>query len=520
MGEHTDESSDAQRPEAAWSVTKAEFDGWAAKVRRGNMGVWFGAVLAVACVGMSLVWFTDQLPMQIVVTAITVFSLWQLVGNIRQARRLQNAIPEIWRSGGAVCPRCFEPLSEQPCKHGLTRNDRDALRATWEAGVRGDVGGAMQATALIARKSPRRGIVSTIKMLRERAFMSVMDPSKPIWKRLIGAILGFGIMMSVFMLAMEWARSGALPSPLRVVMTLIGYGVGFGGFMIAALAWSGVDAGHNRCKACRQIIAPGREAHPCSECGADLGASGAIVSGERRRDIRTACIGVAIGVLAMFSPFVVESSMFARLMPARMLLLQYGFSSPTTRFGIVQELDRRTLDPATTLEVAERLLAEASLQATSLDNNSFVGNALLSGALDARFAERVLRATTAIELTAPTEVERGVPFLVRVRPVHGTNLCQLTHFSLFTWSGLEIDGTLKPAPTKWLTRTSHGPESYPIEVTLDQPGTHRLRLRGYTAVAPIPAQWDPSFDADGSLKPDGRNIATIELTPVVEVIVK
>jgi hypothetical protein len=29
-------------------------------------------------------------------------------------------------------------------------------------------------------------------------------------------------MMSVFMLTMEWARSGALPSPLRVVTALIG----------------------------------------------------------------------------------------------------------------------------------------------------------------------------------------------------------------------------------------------------------------------------------------------------------
>jgi hypothetical protein len=290
--------------------------------------------------------------------------------------------------------------------------------------------------------------------------------------------------------------------------------------MIAALAWSGVDAGHNRCKACRQIIAPGREAHPCSECGADLGASGAIVSGERRRDIRTACIGVAISVVAMISPFVMKSSMFARLMPARMLLLQYGFSSPTTRFGIVQELDRRTLDPATTLEVAERLLAGASLDATALGDSSFVGNALLSGALDSRFAERVLRATTTIKLEAPAEVERGAPFLVRVVPVDGTTLWQLTHFRLFTWSGLEIDGTLKQAPAKWITQSSRNPKFGTIEVTIDQPGAHRLRLRGYAAVAPIAARSAPSFNADGSLKPDGRNIATIELAPVVEVIVK
>ena len=47
MGEHTDESSDAQRPEAAWSVTKSEFDGWVTKMRHGNMVVWFGACLAV-----------------------------------------------------------------------------------------------------------------------------------------------------------------------------------------------------------------------------------------------------------------------------------------------------------------------------------------------------------------------------------------------------------------------------------------------------------------------------------------
>ena len=391
-------------------------------------------------------------------------------------------------------------------------DDLGTVRESWEAGIRGDLGGAARVDALIARRSPPSGIVSTIKRLCERAFVSIMDPSQPLWKRLIGSILGFGIVMSTFMLAMEWAGRGVLPSPLRLVVSLLQYGVGFGGLMIAGIAWSGIDAGHNRCKACRQIIAPGREPYPCSECGA-------IVSSERRRDLRAVCIGAAIGVTAMSAPIVVGSSLFERLMPVSVLLLKYEFS-PSSRFRITEELDRRTLDATTTARVAECMLANASTTENLLEHNGFVGDALSAGVLDARFAERVLRATMAIELEAPATARRGEPFLVRIVPVSGTILWQRTHVGVFTWAGLEIDGVLQEAPAKWIAQSSRKPKSFTIEVALDQPGTHRLELRGYAGVAPIPVRWTPSFTAEGSLKPDSRIIATIELTPVVEVVVE
>ena len=422
--------------------------------------------------------------------AILAFTLWQLASNIRQARRLREALPEIWRSGGAVCPHCLEPLAERPCRHGLTEGDLDTVREIWEAGIRGDLGGAARAAGLIARKSPPRGIVSRIKRVREWASISIMDPSNPLWKRLLGSIIGFGLMMSVFMLGIEWASRGVLPSPMRVVMSLVQYGVGFGGLIIAGIAWSGIGAGHNCCNACRQIIAPGREPYPCSECGADLGASGAIVSGERRRDLRAVCIGAAIGVTAMFAPIVVGSSLFERLMPVSALLLKYEFS-PSSRFRISEELDRRTLDAATTARVAECMLANASTTANLLEHNGFVGDALSTGILDARFAERALRATMAIELEAPATARRGEPFLVRIVPVSGTILWLRTHVGVFTWAGLEIDGALQEAPAKWTAQSSRKPKSITIEVVLDQPGTHRLELRGYAGVAPIPVRWAP-----------------------------
>jgi hypothetical protein len=350
--------------------------------------------------------------------------------------------------------------------------------------------------------------------------MSLMDPSKPLWHRLLGGVLGFGFFMAFIMLGMQWLTRGAVPSLLEFAMTVLQYGFGIGGFMIAALAWAGIGVGRNRCKACGQIVAIGRETHPCPECGADLRAAGAIVSGERRRDMRTAITGAAIALLAFFSPLVLQTSLFARLMPAKLLMLQYELSSPTTRFGIMLDLERRTLDAETTSSIAERLLDDASTTSVRFQDNSFIGNALMSGTLGADMAERVLRKTTDIRIEAPTKVRRGETFVVRVTPVQGTDLCQLTHRSLVTWAGIEIDGVLKSAPVGWIGLGSRDPKLYTIRLTIDRPGAHRLRLRAFATLVPGSAIARTAFNDAGVLQPHAGAVATIELSPEIEVVVE
>jgi hypothetical protein len=513
------DSENPSAPDAAWAVSRAEFDGWASKLPRSNNLVWFWVATPLAIVGGGMMWISPEPLVRIASLVLVGFTLWKIVRNRRHACRIEGIVSEIWRSGGAVCPRCQEPLAGGPCVHGLKVDDREVLREYWEAAIRGDIGGLSRGNALIEQRYKPRGFVRRLRHLRESMVMSIMDPSKPLWHRLLGGVLGFGFSMALIMLGMQWLMRGSVPSLLEFAMTVFQYGFGMGGFMIAGVAWTGIGVGRNRCKACGQIVAIGRETHPCPECGADLRAAGAIVSGERRRDMRTAIKGAAIALLAFFTPLVLQTSLFARLMPAELLMLQYELGSPTRRFGIVMELERRTLDPETARGIAERLLSDASTTEVQFQDNSFIGNALLAGTLGADIAERVLRTTTDIRIEAPAKVRRGEPFVVRITPVQGTKLCQLTHRELFTWAGIEVDGVLKPAPATWASQSVSERKPNTIQMTLDQPGTHRLRLRAFVTLVPFGATSRTAFDDAGVFQPHAGAVGTIELSPETEVVV-
>lgn len=139
----------------------------------------------------------------------------------------------------------------------------------------------MRADALIAQRSLPDGFILGPLRMRGRAVMAVMDPSKLLRRRLLGSILGFGLVMSGLMLGIERAWRGSAPPPLRIVMNM----------------------------------------------------------------------------------------------------LQYEFGSLSMRWRVVQELERRQLDPDTTRAVAERLPKEASAtDRSSLPDRSFIGKALAAGA--------------------------------------------------------------------------------------------------------------------------------------------
>ncbi|MCE2881009.1 MAG: hypothetical protein LW636_01425 [Planctomycetaceae bacterium] len=511
---------------SAWTVTKAEFDGWSARLGRRNGLLWFGLVMVALVAGTAMMWLSERASMRVLAVVLAGFTGWQLLTLWRRARHSHAMAEEIWRREGAVCPHCLVPMGATPCKHGLTDRDAAALREFWEAGLRGDVTGVVRLNALIASRTPRG--FARVRRLRERAFMAVMDPTKPLWKRLLGAMLAMGLSMAAVMAAVQWASMGEVPTPFGLTTTVLQYGLGFGGIMIASLAWSGIGTGRNRCKACSQIIAPGREQFACTECGADLRAAGAVVSGERRRDARTALIGAAIGVTAMFFvPAVLQTSMLSSVMPSQVLIVQYKVSSPVHRWGITRELTSRSLDPETTAAFCDTLIADASTSpgAAILDSD-FIGRALIAGTVGPEVAERALRASIELRVEAPSRVRAGEPFEIRLVPSFGTDLFETSHVTLVAFRGVDMGGTVVRAPERWYTAAMMNPRgaaSSPPRLSgvVQDQGEHTLRMRAWVVLIPANATAvprTPSFDDAGNLvAPNGAVVVEFTDERTIEV---
>ncbi|MFM7052046.1 MAG: hypothetical protein ACKOYN_07955 [Planctomycetota bacterium] len=501
------------QPSTAWSITKAEFDGWATKLGRGWMAAQIVLPLLFVAIGGILVallassaLFVGIMALMMAVTAA------QVMRQVRQTRRLKAKAEVIWQTDGAVCPHCLDVLSETPCGHGLTMADAAEVRALWEAGVRGDMSGAARSSALLAKRSRARSLLARLNALRQRSFMAIMNPEKPLWKRLAGAVLGFGLSMAAFMLAMEWAMSEQPPSVARVVLNALQYGCGFGGMMIAMVAWTGVGAVRNRCKACGHIVSVGRELAPCNECGADLSKAGAVVSGERRRDGRTAAIGASIAVAAMFLPVVLHASLISRVLPMGALMLQYRLGSASTRFAVVEEISTRTIDATETRAIADMLIDSARTEpGSALADSAFIGRAALAGTVPEETVARAVRASIAIALEAPDRAKAGEPFRVRVVPQFGTDLFQLTHVPVMALGGIEADGQRFGVAESWQFRSLNGRrrggeqarEPVSTLVTVASKGEHRLRIRAWVVLVPSGVRHPekPSFSIAGELIP-------------------
>lgn len=517
-----------------WTITRAEFDGWAARAAPGQWSLAGASITAGGLVAgfVAMITLADGLPMRILAALMGLWGLSSLVG-LARARRwnrlLAEATDRIWESDGAVCPRCLETLGALPCPHGLAAADADELRATWEATARGDVAGWMRMNALVARRRPARGPVALWRLFREHAATAPFDPDRPLWRRFAGAILGFGVSMGGFMTLLGWASWGGAPSVATFVGYTLQFGLGLGGMMIAATSWSGVRAGANRCSGCGQLVAPVGASERCGECGADLRAAGAVISHEKRRDARTAVVAGAIAAIAFCAPIVLSTTLVAGALPTGALLFQYRFAQPHARFGIVRELSTRTLDAASTAAVADTLIAHAStMPGSALLDSDFLGNALLRGTIDAETASRALRASVAVRIDAPERVRAGEPFEVAVVPELGTDLFSMTHMTLVTWRGIEAGGAFLASPSPFLSHGSMDPKRpvarppAPVAATIASRGEHRLRVRAWAVAVPFVGTppGSPEFDAEGRLvAPAGAPGATeivVERTVIVE----
>jgi hypothetical protein len=515
-----------------WTITRAEYDGWVAKIPDSRRSIVAQAIanlaLAALIVGL-VVAYSQSVWLLVVAGAVLGSNTVSMVRSARRMRRTRELAARLWDLDGAACPLCLEPLERTACRDGLTTEDSDATRAAWEASIRGDVAGATSGLRALSTRSRSQGFVGMLRSLRLGASQGVFDPSRALWKRLAFAILSFGVPMGLFFSAFGWASTGRPPSVLELVLKVQMFGLMWGGGMIAVVAWKGVHAGRNRCAACSHLIAAGHELRPCAECGADLAKSGAVVSGESSRDPKTAAIGIATCVVGLLAPLVIGTSMFASVLPTRVLFVQYRIGDPLVRFGIVQELSTRKLDAATTAEFADLLIESAqSKPDATLDDSSFVGNALLSGTIDEETVRRALRATVAVDLEVPARVRAGEPFLVRVTPRFGSELFQLTHFVCVAWSGVEADGQAFATTPRFYTAYEMrraatgdaGAQPPAIRLEFASPGTRTLRVRAFAVPLPMAPLATPSFDQDGVLQaPDGA-VGLTEIDAEATVVVE
>ena len=515
-----------------WTITRAEYDGWVAKIPDSRWSIAAQTIANLALAGLIVglvVAFSQTVWLLVVAGAVLGSNTVSMVRSARRMRRTRELAARLWDLDGAACPLCLEPLERTACRDGLTTEDSDAIRAGWEASIRGDLAGSTSSLRAISARSRRQGFVGMLRSLRLGASQGVFDPTQALWKRLALAILSFGVPMGLFFSAFGWASTGRPPSVLELVLKVQMFGLMWGGGMIAVVAWKGVHAGRNRCAACSHLIAAGHELRPCAECGADLAKPGAVASGESSRDPKTAAIGIATCVVGLLAPLVIGTSMLASVLPTRVLFVQYRIGDPLVRFGIVQELSTRKLDAATTAEFADLLIESAqSTPDATLDDSSFVGNALVAGKLDEETVQRALRATVAVDLEVPARVRAGEPFSVRVTPRFGSELFQLTHFVCVAWSGIEADGRVFATTPRFYTASEMrraatgdaGAQPPAIKLEFASPGTRTLRVRAFAVPLPMAPLATPSFDQDGVLQAPEGAVGLTEIDAEATVVVE
>ena len=368
-----------------WTISDSEWNGYVERAqkqaRRGIFGtmvlilvasiVMAGAFLCFDLLSVSAnrgVIFSPL--MRVFWIAIIVLNTYQAVQAFRHTRRVARAIAMVRAEDGCVCPLCSEPCALRTadgfaprCRHGVSRDARDALVECWQAMAHGDVHATGRLLAELPASSAPRGILARWIRFTHRQSAKASDSERSLWERYRA---GFPLSLNLLPIAL-------FPFVFPSIITGSGFIATFTVPIILGMIFVGPlifmsgatrPTRQERCRHCRQLVMLPRPTH-CTECGADFARAGAIQTVMATKDWKLALVGGAlmVGVLALAMSL--SLGLGASLLPTPLLLTlaPYSGGSPMMR-----ELETRTLTAKERAEFVRLQIARAA------PSSSFVGS--------------------------------------------------------------------------------------------------------------------------------------------------
>jgi hypothetical protein len=360
--------------------------------------------------------------------AIIVLNTYQAVNAFRRTRRAARAVAMVRAEDGCVCPLCSEPCAPRTadgfaprCRHGVSRDARDALVQCWQALAHGDVHATGRLFAELPASSAPRGILARWIRFTHRQSAKASDSERPLWERYRA---GFPLSLNLLPIAL-------FPFVFPSIITGSGFIATFtvpiilGMIFVAPLIFmSGATrpTRKERCRDCRQLVMLPRPKH-CTECGADFARAGAIQTVMATKDWRFALVGGAlmVGVLALAMSL--SLGLGASLLPTPVLLTLAPYSGGSQ---MTRELETRTLTAKERADFVRLQIAHAAPSSSfmrSRPSPRFQSNMLLpavaAGDLPDSAIDDALRAIVQLDATMKQTAD-GAQFVLT--PTFGSDL--------------------------------------------------------------------------------------------------
>jgi hypothetical protein len=426
-----------------WTISDSEWNGYVERAqkqaRRGIFGTMelilvASIVMAGAFLCFDLLSASANLKvifsplMRVFWIAIIVLNTYQAVQAFRHTRRVARAIAMVRAEDGCVCPLCSEPCAPRTadgfaprCRHGVSRDARDALVECWQAMAHGDVHATGRLLAELPASSAPRGILARWIRFNLRQTAKAADSERSLWERYRA---GFPLSLNLLPIAL-------FPFVFPSIITGSGFIATFTVPIILGMIFVGPlifmsgatrPTRQERCRHCRQLVMLPRPTH-CTECGADFARAGAIQTVMATKDWKLALVGGAlmVGVLALAMSL--SLGLGASLLPTPVLLTlaPYSGGSPMMR-----ELETRTLTAKERADFVRLQIAHAAPSSSFMSSrpsprlqSNMLLPAVAAGDLPESAIDDALRAIVRLDATIK-QTSDGSQFILT--PMFGSDL--------------------------------------------------------------------------------------------------
>lgn len=479
----------------------------------------------------------------------------------RKSRRHARAAALVRAEDGCVCPICDKPCAPRTpdgfaprCRHGVSRDARDALIEFWQAHARRDIHANERLLAnLPASDAPREMRVRFKNFfLRNRVVAS--DTERPFGVRFYSGLLASMASMKMVMMVIliffvveelnpqksKWLFEVTSPNFIKLMMLIV-----FGTYIAGAFfSMSGAmrPTQQERCRACRQLLAGRVRPVRCTECGSDLNRSGATERILQTKQWKFIGVGLVIILLSVVGSSALRLGLGFSLLPTPILIAIAPYAE---RSIALSELQSRFLSPKERARISKMVIGIAtpetgeSLKGRRHLQSNFLLPGVATGDTPASTIDDALRAMVRLDGTVQRKLEGTTLVLT---PSFGDDLFFYSGDVWVVFCGVSFDGAQPVSAStnpidrlavdpfgfipgkegrkrneNWIRavetiKKDTSPQRYPTEFTAPCPkGARTARWKVTVLLLPFDEPPLIFFAADGTLKVPVNAIRTVEL---------
>lgn len=524
----------------AWSITKAEWDGYQRSPTGKRWVTWLGIgmtlllavvmglgpYLAMRAFGIKV----GGMGFLVVACLLTTIAIVQVIWAIRWQRQWDRMRPLVWDSHGCVCPWCRVRVDETECPgHGFTRDDQPKLVAYWESLPKYAHTDRLRAVEALMADARRRPLSWTalepIRRLARASMKSQFDASLTPWQRVRASLpwtmvklaAGVCVLVVAFKLLPRQYLAGVLTGcwPALLVGPV---------FLLIGPLWR---VGKLRCTACKHLCAS-EQPTLCTECGADLTKPAAVA---RHEMLPQKWIALALVPMLLFglAPFFQDA--IVGVLPTTVQHAIWRNLRPPNRYW--EGLNPATMTQAE-VDEASRLLIDCAAPGGGrpLFDFSFFDSLQKAGKLTPAILEQAARSV--VQATLEVDSADGRVTAI-VRPSFGELVLPSAMTPRLVFGGVSVDDGPWSAPAAWslflhdieeFWRANGQLKALPedqlvfrTELDALSPGPHTVRARCWIVLYQWPwARYVPAFSDTGELQaPQGSTVYALPLEASVQL---